>query len=1262
MRLGRLERLLAMVVFSVSCVAARAQIEPAIMLHSAPAANDNLGVSIDVDRDTMIVGAYNYDPAGKLNAGAAIVFRWAGTAWVEEARLVAADGFASDQFGRSVSISGNTAVVGAVGADLPGKNNAGAIYVFQRSGTTWTQVTKLTASDSAAGDQLGVSVDFDGDTILSGAPTKTGTAGSAQGAAYVFTRTAGVWSQQAKLLDSIGASGDQFGASVALQGDTCVVASPFDDVTLTDRGSASVFTRSSGLWTKRTTLNPGDGLAFDNFGNCVAIDNGTIVVGASSHDLTTNGNQGAIYVFTGSGATWLQQSKLTRPSPAGNDFFPTSIAIQGDTVVAGFQSFDGIVGANQGAGVYFSRAGTIWTSGQFFQPNETQAGALIGSSVTISDQFVGIGSFSYSKTATGQGAAFAFRRVSGGEPSRALTIAPPTPEADANFGNRMASDGTRLVVGVPNENAGGQTDAGAVYIYRVQDESIILEQRITPNDPFAGKKFGSSLAIDGTSVIVGAVEDTGTGTGVGSAYVFTFNGSTWSQQAKLVASDGTASDRFGYSVAISGDRAVVGAPYEDIVISSVNQGDAGAAYFFTRSGTTWTQTSKAFYSAASFQDFFGWSVAIDGDVAFLGAPNYDTTASINQNRGAVFFYKWNGTSWAYDALKSFTGTIDSEQLGSVLSMRTGLLGVSSPGDDFVGFWEWTGTNVVFRGSVSSVDSSFGNALSVQADTVVVGMPGYGGNGGMVTRYTRSGSSITSAASHFPGTVDASDNLGEAVGYAGGMIFAGGGGIAIGSANNCGGVRRLQFGPRYDPFPLNTSNSVRYSSLASMLSSVPSQENDLVSELGPLARSGGFSFGATRATLNVPVAPFMASVHTVTLTDGSELSTSNSDMRLWNRTSVPAGALATIRAGTLLLDLPSSLDISAGASLVVTPTVATFAGSTTMLPGSLLNANFLENRGSLANFGGVVSTSSLNNTAGATVSGYGDYAIAVTNAGLFDVDADTQIAGNFSNLAGGTITVFNGTLTILGTLTNNGTIIGDVQGIRSPNSAAADPLGLYAAPVFGPRAVQSIYAKGGISMDASARLSPSTGSIIKTAGNFDCAIASNLNFDMVGRTLQLTARGPQTLEAMSMDRGSSLDNLNPSLPGSFPIGTLRIGPAQADVTIVDTRDNDGLGQTVCEAVYVDTLIIDAGTTLNVPCGKVYYKTLVSNGTILSPLNVVPLRGPCPADFNQDGFLTFEDFDAFVAAFEAGQAAADFNADGFLTFEDFDAFVAAFEAGC
>ena len=1256
-----LRNLIAAACLSCSFGAASAQIEPAQVLHSSPAVNDNLGVSIDVDRDTMIVGAYNYDPAGKANAGAAVVFRWAGASWVEEARLVASDGLAGDQFGRSVSISGNTAVVGAPNNDLPGKSNCGAAYVFQRSGATWTQVAKLTAADSAASDQFGLSIDLDGDTVLVGAPFKNGAlTGSQSGAAYAFVRSGATWSQQQKITDLAGSAGDNFGASVALQGNTVVVGSPSDDVVFVDRGSAHVFTRAGTSWTKQATINPSDGITADAFGNSVAIDNGTISIGAPSHDLTTNGNQGALYVFTGSSATWTQQAKILRPSAAVNDFFPTSIGIQGDTIVAGLQTFDGIVGANQGAGLFFTRSGTAWSAGQYFQPNETQAGALIGSSIAISDQFVGVGSFSYSKTATGQGAAFAFRRVSGGEPSRALTIAPPTPQADANFGNRMASDGTRVVVGAYREDGSVGADEGAVYIYRVQDESLILEQRVFANDSIPGTKFGYSLAIDGTTLLVGAIEGVGNGSGVGSAYVFTFNGSTWSQQAKLVASDGTAFDSFGHSVALSGDRAVIGAPFDDILSGGVTQAQAGAAYFFARSGSTWTQTSKAFFAAASPEDYFGWSVAIDGDVAFIGGPNYDTTTNLTQNRGAFFFYKWNGAAWVYDAAKSVVGAADGDKYGNQMAARAGLFAVAAPGADSFQALEWNGTSLINRGVFTSTDASFGDAISVQSDAIIVGMPGYG-SGGMAVRFIRSGFTVSSPVFHFPSAVDSGDNLGEAVGYAGGAIFAGGGGITFGSASNCGGVRRLQPGARYDTFPLNTSTSTRFTSMASMFAAA-SANHGLVSELPALARSGGFSFGTTRATLNVPVSPFMPSNSTITLTDGANLSTGSSDMRLWNRVLVPPGAEATITSGSLLLDLPSMVDVGAGAAITVTPVTSTFAGSTTILPGGLLNAQVIEHSGSLANFGGVVSVSAINNTATGRISGYGDFAIAVINAGLFDVDADTQIAGNFNNLAGGIITVFNGTLSVLGTLTNNGTIIGDVQGIRSPNSIAADPQGLYAAPTFGPRGVQSIYAKGGVNMGTGARLAPSTGGVIKTAGSFDCAITSNLNFDMLQRTLQLTARGPQALEAMSMDRGSSLDNLNPNLPGSFPIGTLRIGPAQANVTIVDARDNDGLGQTVCEAVYVDTLIIDADTTLNVPCGKVYYKTLVNNGSILSPLNVVPLRGPCPADFNQDGFLTFEDFDAVVGAFEAGEAPADFNADGFLTFEDFDAFVSAFEAGC
>ncbi|MBY0111222.1 MAG: FG-GAP repeat protein [Phycisphaerales bacterium] len=1247
---------------------ASAQIDPVQMLHSAPTTTDSLGTSIDVDRDTMIVGAYTYDPAGKIDAGAAVIFRWAGSSWTEEARLVAGDGVAGDRFGRSVAVQGNTAVVGAYLAGLPGKSGAGAVYVFQRTGTTWTQVAKLTASDSAANDNFGTCVDLDGDTIVVGAPFKNGAiTGLQAGAAYVYTKSAGVWSLQQKITDLNGSAGDQFGSSVALQGDTAVFGAPLDDVFFADRGSAQIFTRSAGIWTKRATLSPSDGTAFDTFGRSVAISNGTVAVGSPQNDLTTNGNQGAIYVYTGSGASWTQQQKLTRTGPLVNDFFPTSLAIEGDTIVAGLQTYDGIVGSNQGAGLFFTRSAGVWSASELFQPSETQAGALFGASVGISDQFVVTGSFSYNRPgATGAGAAYAFRRISG-EPNRTLLIAPPTPQENANFGNRMANDGIRLVVGALAEDGAAGADQGAAYVYRFQDESFVLEQKLLPADPAAGANFGAALAIDGTTIIVGAPKDPQAGFGAGAAYVFTFNGVTWSQQAKLTASDGTALDAFGTSVAISGDRALIGAPNDNIPISLINQVSAGSACFFARSGSTWSQVSKVSLSAPSTNDFFGAAVAIEGDSALIGVPGYDTTG-IN-NRGALFLYRWNGTAWANNGASSFTGTSDNDSLGSVISSRAGMFAAASVPGRRVICIEWNGSNLVTRGTLTAGPASFGSSVLVQSDCILVGMPNYAG-GGAVYRFPRSGSTLSNPTLFLPGAVDASDNLGEAVGYAGGATFAGGGGISLPGGTNQGAFRRLQDSPRIDPFPINNSTGIRYASLASMFNAAGLKES-LASELGPLARSGGFSFGNTEAKLNVPVVPFLSALHTITLADGSELSTSTSDMKLWNKLDVPSGANSRISAGTLNLDLPSTLNVGVGATLTITPPSPVFGGSATILPNATLSVGALNQNGTLTLLGGVVAATSVTNSAGAQFSGYGDIAAPVTNAGLFDIDANTQVIGNFTNQAGGTVTVFSGTLTVFGTLANSGTIIGSVAA-RSALSAASDPLGLYAPP-FEDRATQTIFTTGGISMDAASTLTPSPGTIVRTAGSFDCAINLNSRYAMNQSTLQLNGRGGFTLEAMSTDRGQAVSALNPALAGSFPIGTLKIGPGNPSqptiVTIVDNRDNDTLGQSACEAVYVNNLVIESGAVLNAPACRVYYKTITKRGTIATLPNVLRLYGPCPADLNSDGLVDDADFSIFVVQYDVLDCAdagmpsgcsADLNSDLLVDDQDFSIFVVAYDA--
>ena len=192
---------------------------------------------------------------------------------------MASDGAASDEFGVSVAISGDTLVVGAHG-DNDNGTNSGSAYIFTRSGTlAWTQQAKLTASDGAADDEFGGSVAISGDTVVVGAVWNDDN-GTDSGSAYIFTRSGTAWTEQAKLTASDGAADDNFGNSVAISGDTVVVGAWHDDDNGTDSGSAYIYTRSGTAWTEQAKLMASDGAADDEFGDSVAISGDTVVVGA----------------------------------------------------------------------------------------------------------------------------------------------------------------------------------------------------------------------------------------------------------------------------------------------------------------------------------------------------------------------------------------------------------------------------------------------------------------------------------------------------------------------------------------------------------------------------------------------------------------------------------------------------------------------------------------------------------------------------------------------------------------------------------------------------------------------------------------------------------------------------------------------------------------------------------------------------------------------------------------------------------------------
>jgi len=274
------------------------------------AAYDAFASSVGVSGSTVVVGAPDAAVNGGSSQGAAYVFTQTDGGWSQQAKLTAPDGARSDQLGSSVGISGNTVVVGAPQAVLNGHPHQGAAYVFAQSDGAWTQQAKLTAQDGATSDNLGYSAAVSGSTVVVGAPGATVNGNSAQGAAYVFTQTDGGWSQQAKLTAQDGATGDGLGTSVLVSGTTVVAGAPLAKVNGDDfEGAAYMFAQGDGGWSQQAKLTAPDGTPADEIGFSVALSGTTVFAGAPQMNVDGHTNQGAAYVFALATSTTVTSSQ-----------------------------------------------------------------------------------------------------------------------------------------------------------------------------------------------------------------------------------------------------------------------------------------------------------------------------------------------------------------------------------------------------------------------------------------------------------------------------------------------------------------------------------------------------------------------------------------------------------------------------------------------------------------------------------------------------------------------------------------------------------------------------------------------------------------------------------------------------------------------------------------------------------------------------------------------------------------------------------------
>lgn len=421
-------------------------------------ASDEFGYSVAVSGNTVVVGARKEDSNATgvggdqenddaEDSGAAYVFvRGSSGAWSQQAYLKASNTSAGDYFGTSVAISGDTIVVGAPyesGADDT-RLGSGAAYVYVRNGDAWSFQAYLEASNADLYDHFGSGVGISGDVIVVGALDEdsgaTGVGGNqadnmsgSAGAAYIFTRSGGTWSQQAYLKASNTGEGDKFGSSVAISGNTVVIGAPEEDGSATgvggadnngatNSGAAYIYVYDGG-WSAPLYTKASNTESQDRFGSSVAISENTVVVGAIEEDsnaIEVNGEQnnngasnaGAAYVFFRSGVSWGQQAYLKASNTDASDYFGISVAVSGDAVVVGAyreaSNATGIDGnqannsaASSGAAYTYIRNSTNWSFDAYVKASNTGGGDRFGIATAMSDNLMIIGANGEGSNATG---------------------------------------------------------------------------------------------------------------------------------------------------------------------------------------------------------------------------------------------------------------------------------------------------------------------------------------------------------------------------------------------------------------------------------------------------------------------------------------------------------------------------------------------------------------------------------------------------------------------------------------------------------------------------------------------------------------------------------------------------------------------------------------------------------------------------------------------------------------------------------------------
>ena len=623
--------------------------------------DDHMGRNVIISGKIAMVGA----PGAGRNAGAIFVFARDEIGWVEQTRIIPEDLKSNDEFGNVIAFRGDTLVVGMPRYSKI-SNDRGTVFVYARRGDQWVRQPNVNANDTKEKDRFGNAVDFDGKNLIVGAYLCNAPKGDS-GAAYIFVHQGNEWVQQAKLVANDGDAFDWFGSSVAINGDLAVVGAIREDGKgiNSDSGAVYVFRKSGGSWKQEAKVIGRDTRAGHNFGHAVKTNGEIVAVGVPKGG---SAGGGAVYFFhlqdNDIRNVWRQDGAALTVRSGKN--FGQSLSLENRTIIVGSPQDNDDEWAKQvergatGAAYIFRERVGQWDRIAKLLPHDVMEDDGFGYAVAMSGNTVVVGSISHSAGGALSGAAYVYAQK-GGKWIKQAKLIDTVSSSENEFGYAVAITDDMAVVGSRQDDRRG-INAGSVYVYASQTddkgESRWDKQSIlTANDPAIGAQFGHAFAVDEDTIIVGAHSMDDFGIDSGAAYLFVRTSNVWNQQAKITGKDLTTGDLFGYSVALDGDLAIVGA-------HGTNQG-AGAAFVFARENAIWTQQAKLEVNDPTLGDAFGYSVAIHQQTIIIGAPKNDVAGT---DAGTAYVFIKQGVNWILQSKLMAADAAIGDQFGVVVTI------------------------------------------------------------------------------------------------------------------------------------------------------------------------------------------------------------------------------------------------------------------------------------------------------------------------------------------------------------------------------------------------------------------------------------------------------------------------------------------------------------------------------------------------------------------------------------------------------------------